>query len=705
METTATTSAVTSTPETLEVRQGDTLWGIAQARLDDGADWTALAALNLGRDMAPGTRFIDPDHVRVRWTLRLPAHVGRVHGGPAPPDSGGHLPELVALGLGSLACTALARRAARRRRLRPFVEDERTATILSDQAVDAAVVLHRFHAVPSLAAFESANRFLAWSLTDGTPRPGVRAVSVDPEGVTFWLSPRDPDPPQGFVSVDDGQAWRVGHAELDQHPIGEALAGPPAVPVAFPVGDVDGATWLVALGPGDVLPVLGESAHALWRGAWATLESWDWADTIVVVEDADDPVLRAETSGDPAVARHVLFFGDPRTLPLALAPRVAVVTDSPVAATDLTLLVDRHGATLHPMGRVLRPHLLSDETAGAIAELLDDRMSDRLGDWASSRAGAPASAGTGNGAGNSAGNGAGDRVGARVGAREGQAGGGSGIRAAALVPGSVDVRLLTPTPRLDGLREDLPPNRARRAVELVAYLALQLPDVVTSDRLRTRVLGSSDADATSKTLFNTAHAARRALGSDAAGAPLFPAATRNGHYQLSAEVSVDAHRAASLCSEARAQSEPEPAIAYYRAALELVEGEPLANVLSGYSWWEAEGHGGRLAAVLVDAACAMAALATRAGHLELARWGIEQARLVEPYSESLSRAAMEVAAAAGDPDRLRREWRACQRMIDALDPGSSPSQRTETLYGELSRGVLVPTDSGGTLAPSAPATG
>ena len=50
---------------------------------------------------------------------------------------------------------------------------------------------------------------------------------------------------------------------------------------------------------------------------------------------------------------------------------------------------------------------------------------------------------------------------------------------------------------------------------------------------------------------------------------------------------------------------------------------------------------------------------------------------------------MEVAAAEGDADRLRFEWRECQRRVDALDPGSSPSVRTESLYGELSRRVLV----------------
>ena len=85
----------------------------------------------------------------------------------------------------------------------------------------------------------------------------------------------------------------------------------------------------------------------------------------------------------------------------------------------------------------------------------------------------------------------------------------------------------------------------------------------------------------------------------------------------------------------------------------------------------------------------MASLAAEAGLFDLARWGLEQARIVEPYSEALSRAAMQLAAAEGDADRLRLEWRECQRRVDALDPGGSPSARTESLYGELSRRVLV----------------
>jgi DNA-binding SARP family transcriptional activator len=212
-------------------------------------------------------------------------------------------------------------------------------------------------------------------------------------------------------------------------------------------------------------------------------------------------------------------------------------------------------------------------------------------------------------------------------------------------------------------------------------------------------LGSTDADAAAKTLFNTAYAARRAMGTDESGVPLFPAGTRNGLYQVSPLVTVDVQRAIVFVDEAKAQDDPQVAIAHFRAALDLVEGEPLATTLAGYSWWEAEGHGGRIAAVLVEAARSMSALAAEAELFDLARWGLERARLVEPYSEALSRAAMELAAAEGDADRLRLEWRECQRRVDALDPGSSPSSRTEMLYGELSRRVLVGVSSNEALLP------
>ena len=651
---TSRSSEPTAARATHTVQPGETLWRIADERLGDGADWTAIAVLNLGHTMGAGTRFVDPDRIRAGWRLRLPLTAAATDEPPPLADGGAgrlgdHLPELVALGLGSLACAALARRARRRHRGVPFSGELPLVRASSDDAVDAAALLERFAEVPALQSFEAANCLLGRTLQGAPAGPRVRAICVSEAGVTFWLTEPHHDAPTGFVPVMEGSAWQVDHGVL-----GDQDAFTPYVPLALPVGDDAEGTWLVALGPGDVLPLLGEAAPSLLRSMRVAAGAWAWSDMIVATDDPDG--LARTVATDPQMARHHLFFGDPGSLPAEVARHSAVVTTATVAASNLTVLVDRQAATLHPMGRVVRPHLQSVEMAGALGELMapperevEPRRADRD----------------------------------EVPLPESVAG------AAALSPGCVDVRLLTLTPRLDGLCEDLPPNRARRAVELVAYLALHQPDEITGDRLRTRVLGSSDADAASKTLFNTAYAARRAMGVDEQGDPLFPAGSRTGLYQVSPRVTVDVHRAIALAKEGRSQADPELAIAYFRAALHLVEGEPLANALSGYSWWEAEGHGGRIAAVLVDAACSMAALATDAGHYELAHWGLERARLVEPYSEALSRSAMQVAAAEGDADRLRLEWRDCQRRVDALDPGSSPSTRTESLYGELSRRMLV----------------
>jgi len=639
------------------VQPGDTLWRIADDRLGDGADWTAIAALNLGRTMAGGARFVDPDQIRAGWRLHLPLATGARDEHPPPAATanhgaarpGDHLPELIALGLGSLACAALARKARRRHRNDPFNGDLGIGDPVSDDTVDAATLLRRFADIPALGSFEAANCLLGRTLEGDPAGQKVCAICVSDTGVTFWLTAPHDQAPVGFEPVQDGAAWFVDHAAL-----GEQDLSTPYVPLALPVGDDTEGTWLVALGPGDVLPVLGEAAPSLLRAMRSSAGAWAWSDLIAVSDDSAAH-LSAPTAGRRT--RHQLFFGNPASVPPEMAPRSAVVTTAAVAASNLTVLVDGQGATLHPMGRVLRPHLQSTEVAAAMAELVAARGEgdDDSGRAETERDPTPA----------------------------------AGDGTSALSPGRVDARLLTMTPRLDGLCEDLPPNRARRAVELVAYLALHGADGITGDRLRTRVLGSSDADAAAKTLFNVAYAARRAMGVDEHGDHLFPPGSRTGVYQVSPHVTIDVHRAIALATEGRAQADPAVAIAHFRAALDLVEGEPLANALSGYSWWEAEGHGGRIAAVLVDAACSMAVLAADGGHFELARWGLERARLVEPYSEALSRAAMQLAAAEGDADRLRFEWRECQRRVDALDPGSSPSTRTESLYGALSRRIHV----------------
>ena len=144
-----------TTTRTYTVRPGDTLWGIADDLLGDGADWTSLAALNLGRDVGGGMRFVDPDQLREGWRLRLPAddppsrtgtHARTSHASPHPEQSA-HLPELLALGLGSVACAALARRARRRRRPGDrYLGDPIRQP--SEGALDAATLLERFAEYP-----------------------------------------------------------------------------------------------------------------------------------------------------------------------------------------------------------------------------------------------------------------------------------------------------------------------------------------------------------------------------------------------------------------------------------------------------------------------------------------------------------------------------------------------------------------------------
>ena len=258
------------------VRPGETLWGIAHDRLGDGADWTALAAMNLGRVMGDGATFVDPDHLEAGWRLDLGrltdqpsphahayAHRHHQRGTPPQPGHPDHLPELVALGLGSLACAGLARRTGRRHRSEPFSGE----LDVSDEAVDAATLLQRFDGVPALVAFEAANRLLGGALLDRARPPRVRAVCVSPAGVSFWFAEAPPAPPPPFTeAADDGHAWQVDHARLDER---ASTLYPPYAPIALPMGDDQLGTWLVVLGPGQVLPLLGEDAPALARSARA----------------------------------------------------------------------------------------------------------------------------------------------------------------------------------------------------------------------------------------------------------------------------------------------------------------------------------------------------------------------------------------------------------------------------------------------------
>jgi LysM repeat protein/DNA-binding SARP family transcriptional activator len=78
---------------TVVVRDGDTLWGIAQAHLGDPMRYRELARLNHGRLQPDGMIFTDPNDIYPGWTLLVPAAgpPDAGHGPAAPTDSRGSL--------------------------------------------------------------------------------------------------------------------------------------------------------------------------------------------------------------------------------------------------------------------------------------------------------------------------------------------------------------------------------------------------------------------------------------------------------------------------------------------------------------------------------------------------------------------------------------------------------------------------------------
>ncbi len=441
----------------------------------------------------------------------------------------------------------------------------------------------------------------------------VTLVRSGPDDLEFVLSaPIDHAPPWS-TGIKGGESILVAVSAIESlvPPI-----PPSPCPLVLPLGHESRGWWAAIVNPGASIALLGSQASDLFVELANVARHSPAPDRIrLVTADGTVRVEWSEGNGLPA----------------------ATVTSLAAEETDMVIVSDHRGLSVHPYGLVLRK--------GSLSPCPRLEPSSQPHDPSSS----------------------------------------ARLSGAGLTPGDLEVRLLTVVPRLDGLRSALPANRARRAIELIAYLAIHHPDPISSDRLRTRVLGSPETDAAAKTLFNTVGAARKALGLAPDGQPYLPNASRHGHYTLSALVTVDVVRAAQVFKLAKAADLPDESLALYRAAFTLTEGEPFAGSLAGYAWWRSEGHEARFNALTVEAAGRAVRLAIEQDLLDLASWTLEQARLVESFSEVLSRAAMAIAAASGDQAWLRREWDDCRRRVRELDPNGSLSVETENLFRQLSR--------------------
>ena len=199
--------------------------------------------------------------------------------------------------------------------------------------------------------------------------------------------------------------------------------------------------------------------------------------------------------------------------------------------------------------------------------------------------------------------------------------------------------LLRSEPRVVGLVEPFTATLRRRCVEMVTYLALHRGEPVTGDRLRTRVLTHADADASVRTLANTASAVRRSLGADALG-PRLHAVSSSGLYATH-DLTSDVEIFHDLVTRARRLSTHDAA-PLVREALDLVHGEPLATALRGFEWFLAEGHAARLARDGEWAALALHHDSLERGDYELAFWALQRGRLMDPFSDVLVEALTQV---------------------------------------------------------------
>jgi len=631
-----------------------------------GDGWKMVAGPDLDRVGKSEQHSVDLNQRNLGWSPLLPL-VSKEEGNSAPHadsslgvSTAPTVQEFCAIGLGALGAAAIARRLRRRRAGGHWNSTPETA---DEPTVDAAVLVEQFQDAQLLAWLELANTRLGSELTEvanSRDIPGCHLVRATHSSIEFLLTMSVSWAPPGFELKSAGFAWSFPIAGSVWEDRPERFLGAPWIPVLLPIGtNVDGA-WLVSIRPGCCVSVVGPAASSLVSTMQLMANGWAWSDSLIVCTEPSDTAssVNLERDNDQLAkgSRSVLFIGDPSKIDSKTRSRCSILTTSSAFPAETIVVVDDRSATLHPFGITLRPN-------GMDYRLADELR--RLADGITSLPEVFVSPGRSN--------------------------------EELLVQSSVDshdgplveVRLLTAIPRIDGLREQLSPKRARRAIEVVAYLGLHRPDPVTSDRLRTRVLGTRESDAAAKTLFNTVGAARRALGLDASGNQLLPPASKSGHYRLSDGVGVDVVRSISLCVAANEADDDETAMALYRAALALVEGEPFSGTLSGYSWWRAEGYEARLTVVLVEAACRLSELAIGAGLSELARWALERGRMIDPYSELLSRSALTLAASSGDFARLRREWLECQRRVDELDPGCLPSEATTRLFTELSDQLSV----------------
>ncbi|HVX23337.1 MAG TPA: LysM peptidoglycan-binding domain-containing protein [Acidimicrobiales bacterium] len=710
-----------STASTYTVEEGQSLWIIAEQLYGDGENWQLLWQANAGRTMDDGLVFTDPNLIYAGWQLSVPSTTSDPPPAtpapsetvapvtapsdpqPATPDPppaasatapgptstptttaphdqapsrqgapandstvparhvAAHpsvrrhaddphryeLPELAALGLGALCAALLAaaalrsRRLARRHRLpgqTTRARTERAESIEADLAAFTAVPL------PDLVGYGFSHLTFALAGQEHTA-PRIRLVRVGPDGLTLVLAEPTTEAPGAFLSGADGYAW-VLPAAVEVTTLPGAHDTEPWIAALVPAGESAAGTFLVPVEPGAVVPLVGTNAPSVLAAMRTVAQAWAWTgDRLHVVTTPEAAREALALLGNPTFLEErgrVLYLGDPEALDPSTRAQVGTVTTEAASATDVTVVCDPTVTTIQPFGLSLLPAAVDDDMARALDELavppevVDEQQPSE--------------------------------------ARRTSAGdaGGETTPAAFPEPAPVEVRVLTPVPRIEGATGTAPEHREARAIELLAYLALH-GHAIPPYEIRAETLATRTGEGSAHTMRLVAAALRQWVGAEH-----LPHADRAGGYQ-SLDVSTDFGRLQAAVQRADAVSDPDALVALLRPALDLIEGAPASRVGMGWGWWGPQFEA--LAAnAATDAAHLLAPLLAERGDGRGARWAIDQARRLDPFNESLFRLAIECASRVGNAAWIDRELQACEAMIEDLYPGASPTAKTYDAY-------------------------
>ena len=616
-----------SQSSTYIVQSGDCLWTISETLYGDGDLWPMLANVNLGKLMGDGRVFLDPSLIMPGWTLEIP---------PAAPVEVVPLPANPPLAEVPIVPRHIS--------IAPHVapSPQNNSALIAHSAVIVAPALgsgllllglvRRYRKRQgTLAPDELVDLDIELAHVDDTVLPTLIEQAV-------WLANKDKVLTEPMLlEVDESGArlfangiprWQASAGEL-------CSPAPPmsrAPGVLLPLGEKDGTTWAVVVPPGSSLSLAGPSRASFLETALSLQQDFAWGASIHCVDDVGQIQHTASLMEEGGVLVLRDLSSD---IPLDYqAQSVGFIVDehADIMISDTSIEISSLGLSI-PRSFVSTDTATLIGEAGVVLELKDAPL--------------PSSKNT----------------------RDPR------------FDGAI-VRLLCVEPRVEGMETPIEAKRVRRATELLAYLSLHHPDPITSDRLRSRVLGTSEKDAASKTLFNVASAARHALGARD-GEPLLPRATRSGLYRSGEYLTSDISLLESSFALGGQADDPEFALAHYRAGFELIESEPMATVLLGYEWFDAEGHRGRLETLLEHAVTSFLPLALEQGFVELAAFGLERAQLVVPYSELFAEFAMEIAAARGDRPGVAKAFEHIVQLVDELDPGSWPRSEVEQRYKEI----------------------